>query len=137
MPAQRLTGQRCACWPKVAREAGVGKATLFRHFTTPQQLVDAVFAYRMNACVQATAEALAGRFADVLTFPAAEALEELRTEAYHGCLQIIDRAKGTGHLQADFEAEDLILLLTANAGVISATANEAPELPVRLVGAAI
>ena len=30
----------------VAREAGVGKATLARHFTTKQQLIDAVFADR-------------------------------------------------------------------------------------------
>lgn len=142
----------------VAREAGVGKATLFRHFTTPQQLIDAVFADRMDAYVQATAESLADAdswrgfvqyisavcemqasdrgFADVLTltFPAAEALEELRTQAYHGFLQIIDRAKATGHLRVDFESEDLILLLMANAGVISATANDAPHSWRRLVG---
>jgi len=142
----------------VAREAGVGKATLARHFTTPQQLIDAVFADRMDAYVQATAEALAEDdpwhgfvryivavcemqardrgFADVLrlTFPAAENLEERRTEAYHGFLQIIARAKASGHLRSDFESEDLILLLMANAGVISATAKDAPYSWRRLVG---
>ncbi|MEZ2388519.1 TetR/AcrR family transcriptional regulator [bacterium RCC_150] len=142
----------------VAREAGVGKATLFRHFTTPQQLVDAVFADRMDAYVEATAEALADPdswcgfvhfisavcemqardrgFADVLTltFPAAKALEERRAKAYHGFLQIIEGAKATGHLQGDFESEDLILLLMANAGVISATANDAPDSWRRLIG---
>src|SRR3989442_14198588 len=43
----------------VAREAGVGKATLFRHFATPQELVEAVFADRMGAYAVATTEALA------------------------------------------------------------------------------
>jgi AcrR family transcriptional regulator len=142
----------------VAREAGVGKATLSRHFTTPQQLIDAVFADRMDAYVQATADALANDnawqgfvqyvlavcemqaadrgFADVLslTFPAAEKLEERRTHAYHGFLQIIARAKASGHLRMDFESEDLVLLLIANAGVISATAKDAPDSWRRLVG---
>ncbi|PQP14507.1 TetR/AcrR family transcriptional regulator [Rhodococcus opacus] len=142
----------------VAREAGVGKATLFRHFTTPQQLIDAVFADRMDTYVDATTQALADTdpwhgfiryitsvcemqardrgFADVLTltFHSAEALEERRTQAYHGFLEIIERAKATGHLQSDFVSEDLILVLMANAGVISATANDAPDSWQRLIG---
>ncbi|UOT03242.1 TetR/AcrR family transcriptional regulator [Rhodococcus opacus] len=142
----------------VAREAGVGKATLFRHFTTPQQLIDAVFADSMDAYVDATTEALADSdpwhgfvryitsvcemqardrgFADVLTltFHSAKALEERRTQAYHGFLEIIDRAKVTGHLQTDFVSEDLILVLMANAGVLSATANDAPDSWQRLIG---
>jgi AcrR family transcriptional regulator len=142
----------------VAREAGVGKATLARHFTTPQELIGAVFADRMDAYVNATTEALADAdpwhgfvryistvcemqardrgFADVLslTFPAAENLEQCRTQAYHGFLQIIARAKASGHLRSDFESEDLVLLLMANAGVISATARDAPGSWRRLVG---
>jgi AcrR family transcriptional regulator len=142
----------------VAREAGVGKATLSRHFTTPQELIGAVFADRMDAYVQATTEALADEdpwhgfvryistvcemqardrgFADVLslTFPAAESLEQCRTQAYHGFLQIIARAKASGHLRSDFESEDLVLVLMANAGVISATARDAPDSWRRLVG---
>src|SRR5437868_6051311 len=43
----------------VARQAGVGKATLGRHFTSPQELIDAVFADRMDAYVDAAREALA------------------------------------------------------------------------------
>lgn len=142
----------------VAREAGVGKATLFRHFTTSRQLIDAVFADRMDSYVQASAEALAQEdpwrgfvryiwtvcqmqaldrgFADVLTlsFPAACVLEERRAEAYQGFLEIIVKAKATGHLRADFASEDLVVLLMANAGVISATAKDAPESWRRLVG---
>jgi AcrR family transcriptional regulator len=142
----------------VAREAGVGKATLFRHFATPQHLIDAVFADRMDAYVQATAAALAETdpwhgfvryitavcemqaldrgFAAVLalSFPRARTLEEHRTEAYHGFLQIIERAKSSGHLRADFESEDLVILLMANAGVIAVTADDAPDSWRRLVG---
>ncbi|HEY8718897.1 helix-turn-helix domain-containing protein [Pengzhenrongella sp.] len=142
----------------VARQAGVGKATLSRHFTTPQQLIDAVFADRMDAYVEATAKALADAdpwhgfvsyvtdvsemqardrgFASVLTltFSGADALEERRAEAYHGFLEIIERAKATSHLRADFASEDLILVLMANAGVISATADDAPDSWRRLIG---
>jgi AcrR family transcriptional regulator len=142
----------------VAREAGVGKATLFRHFTSPQELIDAVFADRMHAYVQASAEALADDdpwsgfvrfiwavcemqaldrgFADVLTltFPTGGAVEELRAKAYDGFLKIITRAKATGHLRRDFKSEDLVVLLMANAGVISATAKDAPASWRRLVG---
>jgi AcrR family transcriptional regulator len=142
----------------VAREAGVGKATLSRHFTTPQQLIDAVFADRMDAYGDAAVAALADAdpwqgfihyistvcemqardrgFAEVLTvtFPLAEALEERRIEAYQAFLQIIASAKASGHLRDDFKSEDLIVLLMANAGVVSATGNDAPDSWRRLVG---
>ena len=142
----------------VAREAGVGKATLFRHFTTPQELIDAVFVDRMDAYVAATEEALANDdpwdgfvgyvmavcemqaedrgFATVLTltFSSAEALEACRTRAYEGFLTLIERARNTGHLRTDFVSEDLVLVLMANAGVISATARDAPDSWRRLIG---
>jgi AcrR family transcriptional regulator len=142
----------------VAREAGVGKATLSRHFATREDLINAVFADRMDAYLALTAQALADPdpwrafiqyvesvcamqaadrgFATVLsmTFPTAEKLEARRAEAYQGFLELIARAKATGHLQADFAAEDLVVLLMANAGVIAATADEAPDSWRRLVG---
>lgn len=42
--------------------------------------------------------------------------------------------KATGHLRADFASEDLVVLLMANAGVIAATADDAPDTWRRLVG---
>ncbi|NDZ81011.1 TetR/AcrR family transcriptional regulator [Streptomyces sp. SID10853] len=141
----------------VAREAGVGKATLSRRFTTRDDLVNAVFADRMDAYAGAVQTALndpdpwhgftgylhdvcamqaADRgFADVLTmtFPAAKALEARRTEAYNGFLELITRAKGTGHLRDDFTSQDLVILLMANAGVINATGDAAPDTWRRLV----
>jgi AcrR family transcriptional regulator len=142
----------------VAREAGVGKATLSRRFATRDDLINAVFADRMDAYVTATTEALADPdpwhgfthyietlcamqaadrgFAAVLTmtFPTAEALEARRTEGYDGFLKLIARAKATGHLRADFSSEDLVILLMANAGVITATSDAAPDSWRRLVG---
>jgi AcrR family transcriptional regulator len=142
----------------VAREAGVGKATLSRHFATREDLINAVFLDRMDAYLALTARALADPdpwsafthyvesvcamqaadrgFAAVLsmTFPAAEELEARRAEAYQGFVELIARAKRTGHLQADFTSEDLVVLLMANAGVIAATADVAPGSWRRLVG---
>jgi AcrR family transcriptional regulator len=43
----------------VAREAGVGKATLSRRFATRDELINAVFADRMNAYADAVTTALA------------------------------------------------------------------------------
>lgn len=142
----------------VSREAGVGKATLFRHFATVPDLISAAFTERMDAYVKATEDALAEAdawqgfvryittvcemqasdrgFADVLTitFPDAESFEQRRTQAYQGFLAIIERARKTGHLRDDFASQDLILVLMANAGVVAATAASAPESWRRLVG---
>jgi AcrR family transcriptional regulator len=142
----------------VAREAGVGKATLSRRFATREDLITAVFADRMDAYATAVAEALtdpdpwhgfvdyvqavcamqaADRgFADVLTmtFPTAKALEARRARAYHDVLQLIARAKDTGHLRDDFTDRDLPILLMANAGVIAATGDAAPDAWQRLTG---
>ncbi|MFD5234051.1 TetR/AcrR family transcriptional regulator [Streptomyces qaidamensis] len=142
----------------VAREAGVGKATLGRRFATREELVNAVFADRMDAYADAVAEALADPdpwhgfisylhavcamqaadrgFADVLTmtFPAAKALEARRAEAYERLLELITRAKDTGHLREDFTHQDVVILLIANAGVVTATGDAAPDTWRRLVG---
>ncbi|MEV4237034.1 TetR/AcrR family transcriptional regulator [Nocardia sp. NPDC049737] len=142
----------------VAREAGVGKATLSRRFATREELISAVFADRMDAYVTAVTTALenpdpwhgfvgyvqavcamqaADRgFADVLTmtFPAAKPLEARRTQAYNGFLELITHAKASGHLSPDFTDEDMVVLLMANAGVIAATGEAAPDTWQRLVG---
>ncbi|WP_329126255.1 SbtR family transcriptional regulator [Streptomyces sp. NBC_01465] len=74
-------------------------------------------------------------FADILTvsFPCAEAMETRRTEAFHGFLELIGRANDSGHLREDFTSRDLVLLLMANAGVLSATGDAAPDTSRRLV----
>ncbi|XKK39768.1 TetR/AcrR family transcriptional regulator [Nocardiopsis sp. ARC36] len=141
----------------VAREAGVGKATLSRRFATREELVNAVFADRMDAYAAAVTVALADPdpwhgftgyihaicamqaadrgFADVLTmtFPAAKALEARRARAYDGLVELIERAKGSGQLSEDFTDRDVVILLMANAGVVGATGDAAPDTWRRLV----
>ncbi|MDX2602549.1 TetR/AcrR family transcriptional regulator [Streptomyces caniscabiei] len=146
-----------ASMASVAREAGVGIATMFRRFPTKEELVDAVFIDRMGAYADAVTTALADPdpwhgfvgyiesvcamqaadygFADVLTttFPSAKALERRRNEAYEGMVELIGRAKATGRLRDDFDPSDLVLLHMANAGVVNATGDAAPDAWRRVV----
>jgi AcrR family transcriptional regulator len=142
----------------VAREAGVGKATLSRRFATREDLISAVFTDRMDAYAAVTAAALADPdpwrgftgyvsaicamqsadrgFADVLTmtFPAAKPLEARRAQAHRGLLELISRAQACGRLRPEFCDRDVVILLMANAGVIAATGDAAPDAWRRLVG---
>ena len=142
---------------EVARRAGVGIATLFRRFPTREDLIDAVFADRMDAYVEAAdraltdpdpwngfagfVEAVCGMqaadrgVADLLTmtFPTAEALRAKHARALETSIQLIDRAKAAGHLRPDFTHQDLAILLMANAGVVAATGHAAPDAWRRLV----
>ncbi|MFG2724330.1 TetR/AcrR family transcriptional regulator [Streptomyces canus] len=146
-----------ASMASVAREAGVGIATMFRRFPTKEELVDAVFSDRMGAYVDVVTDALDdpdpwngfvgyietacamqaadNGFADVLTmtFPTAKVLEERRNRAYEGMLVLIDRAKATGRLREDFDPSDLVLIHMANAGVVNATGDAAPDAWRRVV----
>jgi AcrR family transcriptional regulator len=142
---------------EVARQAGVGIATLYRRFPRREDLIAEVFVEKMAAYAEAIEVALSDAdpwrgfcayvervcemqaddhgFTDVLTltFPTAEAFEAKRNEAYRRFAQLIARAKRTGRLRHDFSAEDLVLLLMANAGVIAATRDAAPDAWRRLV----
>jgi AcrR family transcriptional regulator len=142
----------------IARRAGVGQATLYRRFATRQDLLVAAFGPKLAAYTEATERALkdpdpwrgfcdyltviAGMqrgdrgFRDILTqaFPAAPELRAQRDRVYHGVAELIERAKATGRLREDFVPEDVPLLLMANAGVVAATAEHAPESSDRLVG---
>ena len=143
---------------EIARRAGVGVATLFRRFPTRDDLVGAVFADKMAAYLAAAEEALAQPdawdgfcgyiervcrmqaddrgFADVLTltFPTAKGLEAERDRAAHALTELIESAKATGRLRKDFVHQDVPLILMANAGVVTATRDAAPDAWSRLVG---
>jgi AcrR family transcriptional regulator len=146
-----------ASMASVAREAKVGIATIFRRFPTKEELVAAVFSDRMDAYADAVAVALEDPdpwhgftgyieaacamqaadygFADVLTmtFPGAKAMEERRNEAYEGMVELIGRAKATGRLREDFDPSDLVLIHMANAGLVNATGEAAPDAWRRIV----
>lgn len=150
-----------ASMASVAREAGVGIATMFRRFPTKEELVDAVFSDRMGAYADAVTVALEdpdpwngfvgyieaacamqaadSGFADVLTmtFPTAKVLEARRNEAYQAMLSLIDRAKAAGRLREDFDPSDLVLIHMANAGVVNACGDAAPDAWRRVVALVI
>jgi AcrR family transcriptional regulator len=143
---------------EIARRAGVGIATLFRRFPTRDDLIAAAFTDKMHAYSEAIEEALADPdpwngfcgyiervcemqaedrgFTDVLTmtFPTAKAFEEERNRSADKLTELLDHAKAAGRLRADFAHQDVPLILMANAGVVTATRDAAPDAWRRLVG---
>jgi AcrR family transcriptional regulator len=126
---------------EIARSAGVGSGTLYRHFPTRDDLVAAVFEDRVREHVGSVEEALeqddpAQAFADYVhricraqaedhglaaIFAVGQGGEEiaaLRNRAYEGFRALIDAAKASGGLREDLTAEDVAVLLIANAGII-------------------
>jgi AcrR family transcriptional regulator len=141
----------------IARHAGVGVATLYRRFPRRADLIAGAFEAKMAAYADAVAVALAEPdpwngfcgylervcgmqaddrgFANVLTmtFPTSKRFEAERDRAYHGLVELIGRARAAGRLRADFSPEDIVMLLMANAGVVTATADAAPDVWRRFV----
>jgi AcrR family transcriptional regulator len=140
---------------EIARRAGVGEATVHRRFPNRPALIAAALGEKMTAYAEAAAEALADPdpwqgfcgyvrrvcamqsgdrgFADLLTVtfvavnPAVEELENRRNSAFRDWVTIVHRAKAAGRLRRDFQPDDLVVLLMANAGVVAATAPAAPD----------
>ncbi|GAB3477152.1 TetR/AcrR family transcriptional regulator [Nocardiopsis coralliicola] len=132
----------------VARSAGLGTATLYRHFATRDALIVAAFEQQIRACTGVVDDALAdprpwhsfaaavekvavmgavdrGFSAAVLhAFPRAFDLEDLRTRTELGIERLIARAKAAGVLRADFDRTDLTLLFMAVDGVRGAAPGE-------------
>jgi len=135
---------------EIASEAGVGLATVHRRFSR-EQLVEAVFAERAREFLALAQDCLTqpdkwNAFvsyleglcvmhaedrctSDVLTLrlPRSPLLGDLRDQLYYAQLELIQQAQAHGDLRPDFAAEDVILILLAIGGVISATAGTAPE----------
>jgi AcrR family transcriptional regulator len=157
--AREVFGERGLDVPleDIARKAGVGVATLYRRFPSRADLISGAFGDKMSAYADAVAEALAEPdpwlafseyvetvcamqasdrgFTDVLTrsFPTDRAFQAARDRAHAGFVNLIERAKDAGRLRADFVAEDLVLVLMANAGVVSAAGDAAPDAWRRVV----
>lgn len=143
---------------EIARRAGVGVGTLYRRFPTRQDLVEAVFLDKAQGYLDAACAArnapdgwtgfagylerlcelqVADRsLSDVLTMHLSDCprVAELREQWYAAQRALIERAQAEGALRADLVPEDVILILLANAGVIDATADVAPEAWRRSLG---
>jgi AcrR family transcriptional regulator len=136
---------------EIARRAGVGVGTLYRHFATREALVEAIFEERIGeilAIARASAsepdawQALVGFLERTLELQAgdrllkdalmrhpvetgrlASAREELR-ELFE---EVLARAREDGRLRGDFTFADLVLLSWSFRPLLDATADVAPQ----------
>jgi AcrR family transcriptional regulator len=128
---------------EIARHAGIGNATLYRRFPRRIDLIAAVFADRMAEHARAVEAALEADdpwdgfrgyleaaaelqvhdrgIADLITMDVSLAPEmrALREQAFRGLVDVIERAKAAGALRADASPEDILVILQANAGVVT------------------
>jgi AcrR family transcriptional regulator len=143
---------------EITRHAGVGMGTLYRHFSTKEELVDAVLEDAFAAFVEAAEEGLAEEDAwtgfklflerAVALHAANRGLKDVVATREHGrararamrsrmrplLRRLIERAQAEGALRPDFTPEDLPLVFWTSGRVIEATAAVAPEFWRRHVG---
>ena len=126
---------------EVARRAGVGPATLYRHFPAKRDLLAETFAEQRRACRTAVRDALAdpdpwhgfrtviericelhahsAGFADAFmtAFPEAMDFTADRERTLRAVAELARRARETGRLRPDFVVDDLVLVLMAHRGL--------------------
>jgi AcrR family transcriptional regulator len=126
---------------EIARRAGVGPATLYRHFPTKQLLATEAFTEQLHACRGIVDEGLADPdpwhgfclviekvcelharhrgFAAAFksAFPDALDVTAGRDYALNSVATLARRAKDAGRLRPDFVLDDLIIVLMANDGI--------------------
>lgn len=145
---------------EIARRAGVGPATLYRHFPTKQVLATEAFADQLRACRTIVDDGCADPdpwrglclviekicelhardrgFSEAFmsTFPGASdvAGREYTVKTVAGLAQ---RAKDAGRLRSDFVLDDLILILMANKGIHTRSADTQVMASRRFAGLAI
>jgi AcrR family transcriptional regulator len=129
----------------IARRAGVGPATLYRHFPTKETLVTEAFTEELRACRAVVDEGLADpdpwqgfclviekicalharnrgfTAAFMSAFPEAVDFPALRQYSLASVATLARRAKEAGRLRPDFVLDDLILMLMANDGIRAAS----------------
>jgi AcrR family transcriptional regulator len=136
---------------EIARRAGLGIGTLYRHFGTREALVEAIFERRIGELV-AVAEAAAAdpdgwrALGDLLEQtlelqagdrvlkavllrypPGVGRLERAREELRSLFEQVLEHAREQGTLRRDFALADLALLFWSFGPLIDATADVAPR----------
>ena len=142
---------------EIARRAGIGNATLYRRFPRRIDLIAAVYADRMAEHARAVEAAVEADdpwegfrgyleaaaelqvhdrgIADLITMDISSAAEikALRDQAFRGLVRVMERAKAAGALRADSTAEDVLLILQANAGIVMRSHAAADQGSRRLV----
>lgn len=132
---------------EVARKAGVGVATLYRRFPTRADLAAATFERNLSRYTEAVDRALGDAdpwqgfralvyelcqlqasdagLRELLTvsFPASSIIEKRAGGALAKLGTLIERAQDAGSLRPDVVPGDVVVMLLANAGVVSATSD--------------
>ena len=130
---------------EIARRAGVGPATLYRHFPTKEDLATEAVTDEIGACLAIVDEGLADpdpwhgfclvvekmcalhacnrgfTAAFVSTFPDAIDFSAVREHALQSIDELARRAKDAGHLRHDFVRDDMVLVLMANNGIVASS----------------
>jgi len=130
---------------EIARRAGVGPATLYRHFPTKEALVTEALAGQMRTCHAIVEAGLADPdpwhgfclviericelhardrgFTAAFTAAYPDALDFAadREYALRSIAVLARRAKEAGRLRPDFVLDDLVLMLMANGGIRAAS----------------
>ena len=136
---------------EIARRAGVGNATLYRHFPTREALCEAVFAEygtdlerirervlripdawdALVAWLEETCAAFASdqAFSDLATqgMPRSPALNEVCVQGVRLAQILLDRAQRQGAVRSDIELTDVLLIMYSLQRVIPAAAQVAPD----------
>lgn len=136
----------------VAARAGVGVGTVYRRFADKEALIDALFEARMDEVVEIAQRALAcdDPWAGVVLFfdeamelhVADRGLKELIFSTAHGrervagarerikpvVTQVVERAKASGQLRADFQTTDVPILQLMLTAVMEYTGDTDPRV---------
>lgn len=134
----------------IARRAGIGKGTVFRHFATKDDLLAAIVLDRINALSRAgeqlaSAADPAAALLEFLTIAAHQRqqrdlsfLQEAadlsaevtraREQMFRTVHKLVDRAREHGALRADVTGTDVILLMCAPSYVTSYLPDAPPDL---------
>lgn len=126
---------------EVVRRSGLGAATVYRRFSTREDLIVEVFSERVRACVatvliaaddpdpwrgfSTVVETLCTMDSDsrglarafLAAYPGRVDFGEERAQAEQAFADLTHRAKTAGRLRLDFDRSDLDLLLVANGGL--------------------
>ena len=135
---------------EIARRAGVGMGTLYRHFPTKDALIDAILHARFDELTASAEQALeapdawdgfvaflhaatdlqaADRgFKDALAARGRDerGVKAARRRLHTAIAALVERAQADGALRPDVTGEDVIVLLWATARIVERTADVAP-----------
>jgi AcrR family transcriptional regulator len=139
---------------EIARQAGVGAATLSRRFPTRESLVDAVFERQLawwtqaidavdasvdpwvalrdlleRACVEQARDQVCAELV-IRAFFQGSSFEREKAALRAIVERILNGAKKAGTVRADVDWNDIVLLMESNAGMLSLTSSD-PEASAR------